>query len=604
MILERFYPHQYIGQYWAVETTDKSASLDFIQSLEQTADPNYILYLENLRESLWEEKERPLSTPDQLSNLTRRALIGVRTLSKEDDPTLRDARMMTHLTDTFVSFTDLSKQTDFVNWFTKSSETNSEKSEYFLQTLLHYATLLDLESYAKITTSENGRISLLPLDTLTTCMDIVSKTHSGQTSDGLSIAYQLFDSQYKNLLDDVPIQYTEIESIDTFTKYAPDATELGFILLSVVEKQVTEGSITLEKGLRALLNYIQMHEAQDVDKFFKQLESRYGSHNSALISMRKRAIELNTLKTSTEETRQVEDEGIQQVANKKVVDARDLDYSQRIPEHTKVLLCGLWTGSFSPFHIGHLNSTEVWDEIVQEQMQLQQGFYGILHIAPIPSVDALAQVKTYTKSSAQVGDLRHRIWCMISSLRHLNTIELTTQMQPDYLPNPLDRILTTQYNIEEAISSSYNLPIDQLPFIMKPIRIVGVDKFIKQIDGVFMVREPEPALAEVDTLAMGRRGHLGGTLLNLLQIHENYTRASVVLGPWKPRDSSTLAIESGDFSSVPRVEALIMNGYFSKEQIKRRERDGSIDNERISVTQIDEELKILLTKGSNYLRSE
>jgi hypothetical protein len=549
-----------------------------------------------LAHEVYNEKHVANSVPEQLSNTVQRVLAGVEIPSLIDDPDSKQEKLFTHITKITFDLCNPQNSQQFVDCIQRQMQNDFERpyTTALITSMLNFMSFVDIETYSNLAKQSSGEISILPIQTLA---KIVQSEHFTNM-----YANQEFFREFCNSSDLFLVQYLQIISrsdnaqtisIQEIKQSAPDATLLTTVLLPNLDTQIANGKITLEEGLRSILNTLELYDAKNKFNFLTIIENRYGKENHQIRAIRQRAIELNIIKVPQSEQNEVITQGVQELILSDIKDANDIDFQAIIPEGVTSLLCGLTTGSFGPWHKGHTYSAEVTEALVAKWKKGSPHIDGLHFVAPIPSPKKLAgSTSRYNKNFAQVGSIKERVQCIIATLRqNLKKTFVTTKLQPIFTDDPVDRITLTQHSITNVIRQSFEKAERVVPDINFR-RIFGSEKILdKRSDGSFKIKDPEPAFGDIDSIVMGRRGYFNGFIENLEGIREKFPRATIILGPWIPRDSSTLAIETGDFSSISGVAHEIINGYWLKEQVLARVSHWTNGEKVQSVTEIFENLK-------------
>jgi hypothetical protein len=591
MIRDRL-PQPSVGHslFGTVGTFELSAPIRFVETQEFESNIDFIQKLEGLEYALWQERRRSLSTPEQLADPIHTARLGLVIPSKEEDSTSTDAKLLTALFETLCALKDSQTQVCFVNWFSqKTQEVEAEQTLYLLQSLIYSATLLDLESYGKMMRSDNI-ISIAPLDALDTCQQMLdSNNHS------LSNATALFEAQYGNLLNKAST--TQI-SEEELLSYAPNAKELGSALLPWIDTQVTNGELSLEKGLRAVLNYIRMYsssQTMEINALLELMQERYSNNSTEVQAVKDYAIEYNYISVNDEENERVIHSGLRSVAQKDIIDAAEIRFDQEPFTNIHTLYCDFLTGYVAPAHAGHRLTAEII-ETLNEERSKDPGVHGIFMVAPINSPKTLE--RQTGKPAAQVGSIEPRINLLVIVMRDLLNTYITTQMQEEFEDDPVRRLMTIKENFENFAKKT--LGVESLPFQIIFERIYGSDKILKESENnVFTVYEPEPAYADIAAIVTPRRRQMVGLLKNFNEIHEKYPKATTILSPWIPRDSSSLAIRSGNFNSVSSAGMKYVDGNWYQQRIEERSKEVQSDEPIKSVTTYGKQLKQWIRKEIN-----
>lgn len=544
---------------------------------EQELHLDFVKTLETLEASLGEGRERENSASEKLAKPLRRGLIGVDLPSLEKDPESKDTNLINGLSNILLSLTSPQTAETFVRWVSdKANEPNKSKTEYLLQSLLHFATLLDIDSYLQFTDS-----NILPLQVLATTTSMANPDN-----DGLQQACALFSAQFSGILSSTV--NSEIVKDITVKPFAPDAQYLGTTLLTWVNAQVVTGQITLRKGLRAILNYLEMYEAQNIASFLITLEHKYGDDDS-YIKLKKRAIEYHVVSPTSEEINQVEREGLQQTVQRGFIDATEI--SHQISEEIDTVWCGFQTGAFGPYHRAHLHTSELIEELIYERSKADPHFFGVSCI--VPAVSSESHTSRTDKSASQVGALARRIDSILLTIRNLKITHVTTKVNEELAKNSIDRINIIKTGIQSFIQKRCT----HRPKI-ETSRIYGTDKILEVVDektGQCVVKVPQteylgPAIIKV------RRQHLVGTLQNLHTIRKLYPQATIVLTPDIPKGSSSEAIQLEDDSYFSRVTLAIINGYWHQPEITIRDSEKPHEEAICSVTEYAQDLNSRIQK--------
>ncbi len=566
----------------------ESGSQDFICAEtcehERIIESEFKKSIQTLENALWEERNRKTSTPEQLADPIRRGLIGVVIPSLEEDPNSVDANLISGLSNTLLSLTDPETAALFVEWVSeKQKGSQKEQNEYLLQSLLHFSTLLDTNSYLQFTNSD-----LRPLETLS-----IAACAGDRQNPRFQQARTLFLAQYNNLLYSRYIYpNTEIESI--FNSQKPDARQLGEVLLPWVDQQVGNGEITLETGLRATLNYLEMYEAQNKDRFLKFIEERYGLDNVYVQNIKKRAINHNLVRATPQEIEYVIDCGLKDIINNEKIDAADINYKDKIPNDTEEVLIAYATGAYGPPHIGHFYTDEVVEALMEEMMHANPKLYCQLVLAPTVSPEILE--KKTSKSAAQIGSIIRRTECLFGLTRYLKHTHITTRWQQEFKDDPMKRIHTIQSRAIASMKDSWGG--DQLPYNVKFVRVLGIDKLIHknpQTGDYTLANLQEEYL--VPSIVKVRRKYLSEALKHLLELRQRNPKTTIILTPDTSKGSSSEGVWSQDKTYFPLVELAIGNGDWDLEKINERTKKVGREQEVPSATEIYRNLQKRIREG-------
>ncbi len=531
---------------------------------------------------IWDQHGRSKSIPAQLANPLRRATIGITIYNKNKIEQSTDIEILHKLTSLLITLRKPKNATSFLKHF-KVQINGKKEYIFFLQTLLHFCTLLDLGTYFYLLRWTTKKTSLLPLKTIFKAAHISQKNAPHE----LLLARRLFQAQFKNLLTQrqnlIPYKATNYK---VNKKYLPDAKELGNALIAYINNDRKKlGSLV------AVLNYLEMYDAKNIQNFLAELSMLQANDMDKL---RNRAIEFNLINARDEECKKVEDEGIIQIVKKKFEDAAYINYQEHIKEGVEEIIIRLLTGSVAPWHRGHTQSVEMQLALMEEEGEFEKDStrQSILLIAPVLSPYKIAHTKPDAKSPAQIGDLHHRIQCMIATLRNFDHVFITSQLHPKFVSNPIERVHIIKERITQQILKDRRN--GKIPKV-KLVRLLGAEKLLKRDSktGNFNVTLPEPEYA-VDTIVKGRRGFLAGMLIHLPEIHEHYPQSTLILNPGIQGDSSTLALQNSDYKVLSRVAHRIVNGYWDKKEIEKRNKQGLEEDKIYSVTEIYEKLKVEL----------
>lgn len=552
------------------ESTARDFYIDSSDSTNFEPDPAFVEQMISLEYTLWNEKKEPDSITEQLSDPIRRAFIGIKIPSSEESRGAIEAEIVQTVSDTFASFADPETATNFNTWFnSRINGQHRQQACYFLQTLIHYATFLDFRSYKQITRTDEGQTTLLPLDTLLTCVADLNGTDKG-----INQAHALMWAQYSNILNANPLMLDY-----EMNEPHPDAAHLGTALLAWVDQPIKAKGMSLEQRLHAILNYLEMYEAENKERFFEFLERKYGKANIDVQKVKSRAIDHNLIKAPKAESDAVIESGLRQIVETDKVDAAEINYKDLIPPNTETVLFVYRTGAHGPGHIGHLYTDEVAEKLMEEMMATNPGLYCQLVLAPTKEPQKLTH-KT-AKTAGQIGGINERVECLFGLTRNLKRTYITTRLQEEFPDDPMKRIATIQ---ERAIASmKKSLGVDKLPFSVRFVRVFGIDKILnlQQNPTACPVREPSeeylgPAIVKV------RRKYLPDTIKYLDTIREKYPKAVIILTPDTPKGSSSEAIHRQDYTYFPLVELAIGNGNWDLEKIREREASNQVEDEHIN----------------------
>lgn len=584
MSIDRLHPTspQLLGQYDVRPI--ELAQLLYIGSEEKDSQSSYTEGLQSLEATLWQERERTLSAPEQLRDPVRQGLIGTVIPSKEEDPTEKDALLMDRLSNTLISLTDFRNRADFVIWFTqKLNEPNPEQTLYLLQSLIHTACMLDIESYEQMMNIKEDIVSLLPLDTLGTCISVAKERDVVHANDITDRAFTLLNAQYQKLLE-TNIEKREIKQTELEDLY-PDATELGHALLPWVNQQVANGSIPLEKGLQAMLNYLEMHNAQKIEDFIQSLLCIDGK---AMDNLKMRAIEDQLIEANDEEKRQVIFDGLQETMNRELVDGLEVNHRERIGVDVETVWCAFETGAFGPFHRAHRRTAETIEELIQERQRMDKRFYGKFYIVPACSSRLHASVTS--KPAEQIGALSKRIDSILLTTRHLPNTFVTTALGEEYATSGEHRMQIIHDGITNSIKEPYE--DEPTPFNINIVRVSGTDKLwlYNESENKYILNTAIPDY-KGPSIIKTRRRQLVLTLLNLQQIRDHDSQTTLILTPDSPKGSSSEALHKGDYTYFSIVALAIVNGYWDKKAISERMCLGYDEDEVFPVTIYGNDLK-------------
>ncbi len=541
-------------------------------TIESKSD-KYKAQLQFLEQDLWKERARKTSTPERLQDLVGLSLTGFIVPSKSEDPTEKDAQLMESLVYTMTSLTDIRNCNIFEQWFHEKMTGESAKPTlYLLQSLIHTICLLDIDSYEQLTNVMGCPGSVLPLDTLMSCISYAKQNGNINPNNDTDRAGKLLSAQYQKVME----PRNEI----TENNY-PDASKLGNALLPWINQQVIEGSVPFDKGLQAMLNYLEMHNAQNIDGF---VQSLLDIDQETFYYLKKRAIEEQIIKAEEEERRQVVYEGLQETATRSYIDGNELYYPDLIGEGVKTLLCFVETGAFAPFHLAHNRTAVTVEELIKEKIKSSNGnISGLSYLVPACSSQLHARVSG--KPAEQLGNLCERVNSIYLTTRGLQYTYVTTTLGEEQAKSGDEKMQIIRGGIEDTITQSYGLDKkEELPFAIKIIRVIGSDKlwtFDKNTQTYSLnVLKPEYKASLIKT----RRKHLALTLLNLRQIRDMDNDATMVFTPDSPKGSSSEAIHKGDYTYFSLVTLAVENGYWDREAMQKRFRDGYQDDEIHSST--------------------
>lgn len=491
------------------------------------------------------------------------------------------------------------------SWLYDSLVDETANSINFLRNLVQFTVFLDSDSFFQLYASEGeNEIPLLPFRSIHKAVnDAISYLNDMEGFSGavdtLKEIEQLINTRFSQLAIGPLKDSVEASSV---TSLAPHIDEVALMYTEWFIDRI-DRNIPHEEAVRHAVSLVSQYGAQNTKEFVNIVGALLEDISSRTdIDKLLTAIKMEFARHQVQTATNGELQGIimRNTLNKLItepwIDVVDMDFNNIIHHNTQAVQIFLVPGTFGPFTAGHadlIHRLKGYTRYLDKYEETDEVTQRLIMLVPLTKTKG---VKGYNKDWASAGSINVRTSSIMLQLaaEERDKVLITTALQPDpiRIGNIGASINATMHNVTAKIVSDLNNIGRTVPFSIDVVGVYGSDEFNwKGTKDGSVLDTTQPKKVRRQCVIIARYGTHGG-LIDILNNPigiTDYTRASVVLTPGTPKNSSTAAIEAiraGDYTSFLTQAVPYVKAHWSQSAIEVRRNQNKSEDKIPSVTEM------------------